>query len=277
MKQLLTLFLLSFLSISALANAHVFYDFSSSNYVIENNRREIRSIASITKVITAITVLESGVNLEQVIKVNGRSKGYVPQGAYMSRMDLMRAMLISSDNRAAETLANHHPGGFLMFILAANKYLEDHSLFDTKIVDSSGLLSGNVSTAQDLVELLSLIKHNKVIREIAGERYSSVNAPKGKKTLTINLRNTNPELFTYDNILISKTGFTSPAGRCVLMLVEKKNELYGIVVLGQKNVQARSKLVKELLSVEYEPPVRPNFKTILTNFEFLKLDETFAK
>jgi D-alanyl-D-alanine endopeptidase (penicillin-binding protein 7) len=277
MKKILTLLLLSVLSVGAYANAHVFYDFSSASYIIENNKREVRSIASITKVITAITVIESGVDLEQPVKINGYSKGHVPKGSYMSRMDLMRAMLISSDNRAAETLANHHPGGFLMFLLAANRYLESKSLYETKVVDSSGLLPGNVSTAQDLIELLFQIKDNKIIRSIASERQTSVNAPKGKKTITINLRNTNPEIFTYDNILISKTGFTSPAGRCVLMLVEKKQELFGIVVLGKKNVQARSKLVKELLAVEYEPPVRPNFKTTITNFDTLKLDETFAK
>ncbi len=277
MKKLFTLLLLSVLSISAMASAHVFYDFASSSYIVENNRREVRPIASITKVITAITVIESGVDLEQTVKVNGYSKGHVPQGSYMSRMDLMRAMLISSDNRAAETLANHHPGGFLMFVLAANKYLESKALYETKVVDSSGLLPGNVSTAQELIELLSLIKDNKIIRSIASERQTSVNAPRGKKTVTINLRNTNPEIFTYDNILISKTGYTNPAGRCVLLLVEKKQELFGIVVLGQKNVQERSKLVKELLSVDYELPARPNFKTIITNFDTLKLDETFAK
>jgi len=277
MKRLLTLILLTVLSFGAKANAHVFYDFSSSSYLIENNRHEVRPIASITKLITAITVIESGVDLDQPVKVNGHSKGHVPQGALMSRMDLMRAMLVSSDNRAAETLANYHPGGFLMFVLAANKYLDDKGLYNTKIVDSSGLLPGNVSTAHDLIELLALIKDNKLIRNISSERQTSVNAPRGKRTVTINLRNTNPEIFTFDNILISKTGYTNPAGRCVLMLVEKKNELFGVVVLGQKNVQARSKLVKELLTVDYELPARPNFKTVITNFEPFKLDETFAK
>ena len=277
MKRIILFFVLCFTSLYASANAHVFYDFASASYIVENNRQEVRPIASITKIITAITVLESGVNLDELVKVNGRSYGFVPNGALMSRMDLMRAMLISSDNRAAEALANHHPGGFLMFVLAANKYLESHALYNTRIVDSSGLLPGNVSTAHELIELLALIKNNHVIRSIASERYTSVNAPKGKKTVTINLRNTNPEIFTYDNILISKTGYTSPAGRCVLMLVEKKQELYGIVVLGQKNVKDRSKIVKELLSVNYEPNIYPKFKTIITDFDLPKLDETFTK
>jgi D-alanyl-D-alanine carboxypeptidase len=77
--------------------------------------------------------------------------------------------------------------------------------------------------------------------------------PKGRKEIKINLHNTNPSLFKYDNILISKTGFTNPAGRCVLMLVEKQHQLYGIVILGQKNIQDRSKLATDLITADPLP------------------------
>jgi D-alanyl-D-alanine endopeptidase (penicillin-binding protein 7) len=251
MKKLFLLLL--FVSGFAQAGAHAFYDFSSHSYLVENNRHEVRSIASITKLFTAITVLNSGVDLNEKIKVNGRSRGHVPSGVLMTRMDLMRAMLISSDNRAAETLANHHPGGFDQFIREANSYVDSKALYNTKIVDSTGLLPGNQSTATELIEFLSLIKNQPIIRKIASERNAALNAPRGKKTITINVHNTNPEIFVYDNILISKTGFTNPAGRCVLMLIEKKKELYGVVVLGQSNVRNRSILVKELLAIEPEP------------------------
>lgn len=246
-----------FLATSIYAKSHVLYDFSSASYVIENNRHEVRPIASITKLFTAVTILNSGVDLNEKIKVDGKSKGYVPRGVYMTRMELMKAMLISSDNRAAETLANNYPGGFNNFIKAVNSYTFSNSLYNTRIVDSTGLLDGNQSTATDLIEFLSLIKNNSIIRSIASERNAVVNFPKGKKQITINIHNTNPEIFVYDNILISKTGFTNPAGRCVLLLIEKKNELYGVVVLGQRNVKSRSMLVKELLSVEYESSIVP--------------------
>lgn len=262
MKKILTGFILVFATICANAGAFALFDFNSSSYLLENNRNEGRPIASITKLFTAMTILNSGVDLNEKIKVNGRSRGHVPSGVYMTRMDLMKAMLVISDNRAAETLANHHPGGFDQFIKDANTYIESKALYNTKIVDSTGLLAGNVSTAHELIEFLSVIKTNLIIREIAGERNVSVNAPRGKKVITIQLHNTNPEIFVYDNILISKTGFTNPAGRCVLMLVERNKELFGIVVLGQKNIKDRSKLVKELLSIEILPPA-PNYK-----FEF---------
>jgi D-alanyl-D-alanine endopeptidase (penicillin-binding protein 7) len=267
MKKLITILLWTLFSVHATAGAHAFYDFSSHNYLVENNRHEVRSIASITKLFTAVAVINSGVDLNEKIKVNGRSRGHVPSGVYMTRMDLIRAMLISSDNRAAETLANHHPGGFNQFIRDINSYADSKALYNTKIVDSTGLLPGNQSTATDLIEFLSLIKHQTVIRNIAGERNTAVNAPRGKKTITINLHNTNPEIFVYDNILISKTGFTNPAGRCVIMLVEKKKELYGVIVLGQTNVKNRSILVKELLAIEVEPVPEPKFNSTV-EFDF---------
>jgi len=263
MKKIVLCLIIMFTSVYSYAGAHALYDFGSASYIIESNRHEVRSIASITKLFTAVTVLNSGVDLNEKIKVDGKSGGHIPRGVYMTRMDLMRAMLISSDNRAAETLANNHPGGFDKFIKDANEYAFSKSLYNTTIVDSTGLLPGNQSTATDLIELLSLIKNNVIIRSIASDRNAVLNFPKGKKHITINIHNTNPEIFVYDNILISKTGFTNPAGRCVLMLIEKKKELYGVVVLGQRNVKSRSILVKELLSVEHEPEPIPRINGTL--------------
>ncbi len=256
MKKFLT-FVIFMACQCAFGQAHALYDFNSHSYVVQNNRMDVRSIASITKLFTAIAVINSGVDLNEKVKVKGKSNGRVPNGVYMSRIDLLRASLISSDNRASETLAHHHPGGFDQFIKDINAYLEDKSLYNTKIVDSTGLLPGNVSTASDLIEFLSLIKDQPVIRAIAGERNRAVESAKGKRVIKINLHNTNPEIFVYDNVLISKTGFTNPAGRCVIMLVEKRRELFGVIVLGQKNVRDRSKIVKALLDVEIPPNPTP--------------------
>jgi len=248
---------------SATTGSYALYDYSSASYVIRYNHIEVRSIASITKLFTAITVLNSGVDLNEKIYIDGRSAGHVIRGTYMTRMDLMRAMIITSDNRAAETLAYHHPGGFDKFLFDVNNYVKDITLENTTIVDSTGLKPGNQSTARELIEFLYRIKDNPVIRKIANERNMVLKVPKGKKTITINLRNTNPDLFVYDNILISKTGFTNPAGRCVLMLVEKNNELFGVVVLGQTNVKNRSRVVGDLLSMDVEPTLIPKISSTL--------------
>jgi D-alanyl-D-alanine endopeptidase (penicillin-binding protein 7) len=147
------------------------------------------------------------------------------------RIDLMKAMLISSDNLAAETLANTYPGGFNTFIADTNQWVQGTGLIDTRIVDASGLLAANVSTVDNLAMLLYRLKDYSVIRDISNERTATLKFPQGKKTVKINLRNTNPTLFQFENIVISKTGFTRAAGRCVAMLVRKEDKFYAVIVL----------------------------------------------
>jgi D-alanyl-D-alanine endopeptidase (penicillin-binding protein 7) len=250
MKFIIALLLLVSQTAYAQKGAYVLYDYDLDRSQVTHNVDDVRSIASITKLFTAIVVLRSGVELDDKVKVQGKSGGRFPKGMMVSRNNLMRAMLISSDNLAAETLAHTYPGGFDKFILDTNEYARGMGLINTRIVDSSGLLAGNVSTAADLITFLWKIRNNEVIRNIAKERNDHISLPKGKKTITINLQNTNPSLLVFDNILISKTGFTNAAGRCVIMLVEKNKTLHGIVILGQKNVKDRSQIANDLITAK---------------------------
>ncbi len=213
------------------------------------NRGEVRSIASITKLFTANTILRSGLDLDEKVKVTGKSSGRFSRGAKVSRMDLMKAMLISSDNLAAETLAHTYEGGFDQFIIDTNQWVRGWGLIDTTIVDASGLLAGNQSTVDNLTVFLYRIKDNPVIRSIASEGQATLKYPKGKKTVTIQLKNTNPVLFQFDNILLSKTGTTSAAGKCVVMLVEKNSTVHAVIILGQKNGQERNKIAQAFISM----------------------------
>ena len=263
MKKFLITLLLTPLTVFA-AGSYALYDYDRDEFQVSSNVQEQRPIASITKLFTAVMIDRSGVDLDEKVKVTGRSGGKIPRGTIMTRYDLMKAMLISSDNRAAETLADSYPGGFNQFIKDTNEYAQAMGLANTRIVDSSGLLPGNVSTAQDLVKFLWRISENPVIRDLASERYATLNVPgktvKSKKkkkartrTVRINLHNTNPSMFVFDNILISKTGFTNPAKRCVVMLVEKNQQKYGIAILGQPDVKARSKIANELITADPLP------------------------
>jgi D-alanyl-D-alanine carboxypeptidase len=183
-----------------------------------------------------------------------------------TRMDLMKAMLISSDNLAAETLANTYPGGFDVYIEDANRWITGWGLINTRVVDASGLLAGNVSNVNDLVKFLARIQGNSVIRDITKERHATVSVPKGKKSLTINLKNTNSTMFQFDNILISKTGTTNAAGKCLVMIVEKAGSPYAVIILGQKNAQERATLASDLITIGPNPkpvevePVSIDFK-----------------
>ncbi len=253
MKKLL--FLILWISTSVYADgAYSLYDYEQAEYQVSFNTYEVRPIASITKLFTAITILRSGVDLLEKVKVKGKSSGRFPNGTLVSRHDLMKAMMISSDNRAAETLANTYPGGFDEFIKDANAYIKGRGLMNTSIDEPTGLSKNNVSTATELISFLGAIKDNAALREYADEKTADVLIPKGKKYIHIKLHNTNPSIFKFDNILISKTGYTNPAGRCVVMLVEKDNKHYGIVVLGQKNVQERSRLANNLITAAPLPP-----------------------
>lgn len=257
MKKLF-LFLLVFVSTMANAQgAYALYDYDRGQYQVNSNIYEVRSIASITKLFTAITIMRSGAELDEKVKVQGKSGGKFPKGMMVSRLDLMKAMLISSDNLAAETLANTYPGGFNQYITDVNAWVKGYGLVNTSIVDASGLLPGNQSTAAELVVVVHKASEIGVIRDIANDRTAVIQVPKGKKTLKINLHNTNPTLFQFDNILLSKTGFTNPAGRCVVMLVEKGSTRYAVVILGQRNVQARSKLASELINKPPMPVLEP--------------------
>jgi D-alanyl-D-alanine carboxypeptidase len=264
MKYLLAF--LIFVSNSVFASgSYLLYDYELDVAQVSYNVEEVRSIASITKLFTAIVILRSGVELEEKVTVQGTSRGKFPRKSKITRMDLMRSMLITSDNLAAQTLANTYPGGFKKFIEDANIYVQGMGLINTKIVDSSGLLAGNVSTAKELAKFLWIIKNNPTIRDIANERNDVISVPKGKKKIKINLRNTNPSLFVFDNILISKTGFTNSAGRCVVMLVEKNGSYNGVIILGQKNVKARSQIANDLIKAE---PLQKTEPTIYEPIEF---------
>ena len=227
--------------------SYVLFDYNEGQFSDEFNRNQVRSIASITKMFTAITVINSNANLYEKLYVSGHNGGKVPRGSYVSRMDLLKAMVMNSDNLAAEVLANNHPGGFDRFLIDANTYNRNIGLIHTEIVDSSGIMPGNVSTASELVLFLNSIKDNPIIKDIGALRQFELQVPKGKRTYNVKFHNTNPELYKYDNILISKTGFTNAAGRCVMMLVEKGQKMYALVVLGQPNIQRRSQIVSQLM------------------------------
>lgn len=265
MKKLFVLFCVCISTMSysqSSQGAWGLYDYDLIEYQMVYNRSEVRSIASITKLFTATTILRHGLDLDEKVKVTGKSGGRFSRGAMVPRIDLMKAMLISSDNLAAETLAHSYPGGFNAFISDTNQWVQGTGLSSTRIVDASGLLAGNVSTIDNIVALLFRIKDHDVIQEISNERTTTLKLPKGKKTVKINLRNTNPTLFQFDNILISKTGFTNPAGRCVAMLVRKEDRLYAVIVLGQPNVKERSQLANELISKEPIRQAPPVYQTI---------------
>lgn len=223
------------------------FNYTHERYEHSKNVEEQRSIASVTKLFTAYTVINSGVDLSQKVPVKGKAGGRFNRGIMIERYELMRAMLMSSDNLAAESLAHSHPTGYNSFINEINSNVRLLGLRDTVIVDSTGLLAGNKSTVNDLSQFLLKLSTIDIIKRMSTEKFYIYQYKKGKKTVKIQMRNTNPQMWVYDEIALTKTGFTSAAGRCVAMLVEKDGIMYSIVALGQSNVRERSALVSDMM------------------------------
>jgi D-alanyl-D-alanine carboxypeptidase len=225
------------------------YDIDQIRYKSAHNIEDVRSIASITKLFTAMTILRSGLELDERVKVQGQSGGRFSRGQMVARRDLMKAMLISSDNLAAETLANTYPGGMTAFLADTNEWVRGFGMVNTRIADASGLLAENTSSINDLTYFILKVGHNQELRQLSSEAKSSVSVKRGKKTITIPLTNTNPLILQYDNILISKTGTTRAAGKCVLMLIQNDGRSYVIAVLGQANSSERNKVAQYLIAL----------------------------
>lgn len=237
-----------FLSSTCNAGSYALYNFSNAEMKAANQPNEVVPIASVTKLFTATAILEEGLDLHEKVKVQGKNSGRFPVGSMVTRLELLKAMLIASDNRAADSLAHSYPGGYKKFIDYVNNMASERGLRNTHLEDASGIGAGNVSTADDLVNFVWTLRKHPLIISISSSAADSVEIEKKKKYIQLPIRNTNPDILKYDSILISKTGFTNKAGRCLVMLVERNNEILGLAILGEKNPKSRSKVVSELLN-----------------------------
>lgn len=237
-------FLLIFICSIARAENFALYNFSTAVMTASSGKDQVMPIASITKLFTAMTILESEVNLDEKVLVQGPNRGRFPWRSMVSRMELLKAMLIASDNRAADTLAMTYPGGMDKFLEDANLLIEQIGLTKTRIVDPSGLSADNVSTPEELVNFAWYLRRYPFILETSSKDHESVEFETiKKKHIKIPIKNTNPDINKY-RILLSKTGFTNKAGRCILLLVEYQNNIYSLVILNSKTSQSRSETIK---------------------------------
>ena len=152
---------------------------------------------------TAATIVRSGVDMNETVKVQGTAGGRFARGSMVPRIDLFKAMLISSDNLAAETLAHAHPGGYDAFLQDVTYTIRHAGLYNTHIVEPTGLSADNKSTVEDLAKFLVYLQRYPIIQEISSEKEDRVQYKRGKKTITVNLRSTNPSMWVYDTIALS--------------------------------------------------------------------------
>ena len=223
------------------------YNATQQQVELERDSQQVRAIASITKIMTAMVALDHDPDLDRRLMLNRLVGSHLPSRTY-SRKELFDAMLVKSDNAAAETLAADYPGGRNSFIAAMNARAQRMGLVNTSFQDPSGLGPRNLSTARETGQLIRAGAVYALIRETSVKTQVAIETTYQKKIRTIDLTHTNqPLLFEFDNIIAGKTGLTSAAGWCVALLVEQAQRQYVIVVLGSRTKQARLDTVKNLM------------------------------
>jgi D-alanyl-D-alanine endopeptidase (penicillin-binding protein 7) len=191
-----------------------------------------------------MTTLDWDKDLSRRLTLTRKVGGYLPRQSY-NRYQLLMAMLIKSDNAAAETLAEDYPGGRDAFIAAMNHKAAEWGMTHTHFADASGLNSGNVSTARDVANIVETAAGYWLIQEASRQKQIALETMAKKKVRTLELEHTSgPLLFVFDQVLVSKTGLTSAAGWCVGMMAKQSGQQYVVVVLGSKSKQQRLNSVK---------------------------------
>jgi len=223
------------------------FNVSKNRSEYERNATEQRSIASITKVMTAMVALDYDRDLNKRLKHNPSVSTSLPRQLY-TRQDLLTAMLVKSDNGAAETLAQDYPGGVPAFVQRMNLQAREWDMSRTQFVDPHGLGAGNISTVHDVASMITTSSNYWFIRETSIKKQVAIETQQKKRVRTISLAHTSaPMLFEFDNIIVSKTGLTSAAGWCVGLAVNQRQQQYIIVVLGAPNKAHRFAVVKDMM------------------------------
>ncbi|WP_186038310.1 D-alanyl-D-alanine endopeptidase [Burkholderia gladioli] len=196
-------------------------DQNNSEPLFDKNSRAVVPIASISKLMTAMVVLDSKASLDEQIAVTDEDRDYekgtgsrLSVGSVLSREDMLHIALMASENRAAAALSRYYPGGRPAFIAAMNAKAKSLGMTDTHFENSTGLTSLNVSSARDLVKMIDAAYQYPLIRRFSTDRTYTVFT--GKRSLVYNSTNALVRNPSWD-IGLQKTGFINEAGECLVM------------------------------------------------------------
>ncbi|MDO8651792.1 MAG: D-alanyl-D-alanine endopeptidase [Undibacterium sp.] len=225
------------------SNVAYVVDQASSKVLFEKNSNVSLPIASITKLMTSLVVVESNQDMNEIIEVTtddlDKEKGTgsrLQMGAKLSRADMLHIALMSSENRAASALGRSYIGGLPAFVAAMNAKAKQLGMTDTHYVDSSGLSSHNVASARDLVKLIIAAYQHPRIREYSTDSRYVVN-PSGRplQYSTTNKLVASPGW----DIGLQKTGYIAEAGRCLVMQAMIEGRAIVMVFLDSKGKYSR--------------------------------------
>jgi D-alanyl-D-alanine endopeptidase (penicillin-binding protein 7) len=212
-------------------------DLKSHEVIYSRNPDEVRPIASLTKLMTAMVTLDANLPLDEVINIDisntPEMRGVfsrVKLNSEITRRQMIQLALMSSENRAAASLAAHYPGGYSAFIKAMNAKAKSLGMTHTHYVEPTGLSPHNVSTARDLTRLLLASQRYPLIGQLSttAEKTAVFSHP----AYALPFRNTNHLIMNPSwNIQLTKTGYTDDAGHCLAMRTTINGKPVTLVVM----------------------------------------------
>lgn len=196
-------------------------DQQTNEVLFSKNDEAVLPIASLTKLMTGLVVVDAGLDMDEVIAITADdidtmkgSRSRLAVGTRLTRGELMHLALMSSENRAAHALGRSFPGGLREFVRRMNGKAEELGMHDTRYVEPTGLSSENRSSARDLATLVAAAYERPVLRDLSTSPAAAVDV--GRRTLQFNNSNRLVKSPNWD-IGLQKTGYISEAGRCLVM------------------------------------------------------------
>ena len=245
-------------------------DLQTGKTLYSSNPDRVVPIASVTKLMSAIVTLDANQPLDESLSVDIRGVSQmrgvysrVRLGSEISRREMLLLMLMSSENRAAASLAQHYPGGVPAFVAAMNAKAKALGMRHTRYVEPTGLSEENVSSAEDLVVLLKVLHKYPLIEKFSTTREQTVAFR--KPTYTLGFRNTNHLVQKADwDIQLTKTGYTDKAGHCLVMRTMMAKRPVAFVVLdafGKYTHMADATRLRRWLETGQVTPIPPAAKS----------------
>ncbi|MES2150351.1 MAG: D-alanyl-D-alanine endopeptidase [Pseudomonadota bacterium] len=219
-------------------------DQASSEVLFEKNANVALPIASITKLMTGLIVVQARQDMDEVLTVTDEdvdrekhSSSRLKVGARLTRANMLHIALMSSENRAASALGRNYPGGLPAFVEAMNAKAQELGMSETHYVDSSGLSSHNVASARDLARLAMVAHQEPMLRQFSTDPKAVVDT--GGRPLQFSNTNYLVAMPGWE-IGLQKTGFINEAGRCLVMQAIIQGRAVIMVFLDSKGKQSRT-------------------------------------
>lgn len=252
--------------------AFVVANHRTGEVISERNGNRVMPIASLTKLMTALVVLDANLRLNEMLTVTNadidRIKGTGSRlaiGSKLSRAEMLHIALMSSENRAASALARHYPGGQRAFVEAMNAKARMLGMWNTRYADSTGLNPRNVSTAQDLAKLAAAAASYPLIRQYSTDQQSYVRTNKRQ----LHYLNSNRLIREGQwEFTLSKTGYIREAGRCLVLDTKVNHEPVIMVLLNAETTNDRvadAKRIKTWLESSGRTTLAANQSSMMTH------------